>query len=370
MRESHEAAGAVFGDIHGMSVPRHYGNPAGEYQAAVTGIAVADRSHRTRLYISGKAPAQMLQGLLSGRIPVSPLTEDSIERVRWEYSLVLTPKGRIISDLRATRLGGTTEAFLLDVPAAGAPALGEHLKRSLPPRLASTDDRSRVSGMLTVMGPESAGFLSREALGLRVEEVDLVSLEEGEGVRVPDGDDLGVIVVRNAEVATPAFDVVADSSTVSALWRRLVETGASPAGHGVFQTLRVEAGRPAFGIDLDEKTIPFEAGLVDRAVDHEKGCYTGQEVIVRIRDRGHVNRHLRGLVIGEGVSLRLGAELFDVEGGKPVGVITSVAQSPRASGTLALGYVRREVDVPGSVRLNAPDGFTVEVRELGEGWAF
>jgi folate-binding protein YgfZ len=126
------------------------------------------------------------------------------------------------------------------------------------------------------------------------------------------------------------------------LWEALVAGGVAHAGLGVWSTLRVEAGRPTFGTDMDEDTIPIEAGIADRAIDHKKGCYTGQEVIVRIRDRGHVNRHLRQLDLGDGPTPAAGVELLSADGsGKVVGRITSAVQSPRRGGVIALAYVAR-----------------------------
>jgi folate-binding protein YgfZ len=93
---------------------------------------------------------------------------------------------------------------------------------------------------------------------------------------------------------------------------------------------------------MDEDTLPPEAGIEDRAIDHEKGCYTGQEVIVRIRDRGHVNRHLTRLELGDVPTPAAGTELRSADGsGKPVGRITSAVQSPKLGGVLALAYVAR-----------------------------
>ena len=141
-----------------------------------------------------------------------------------------------------------------------------------------------------------------------------------------------------------AWTLLGAVESVRAVWSALVEDGVTPAGLGVWSTLRVEAGRPAFGTDMDQDTLPPEAGIVDRAIDHTKGCYTGQEVIVRIRDRGHVNRHLRVLDLGDIPAPARGAELLAADGsGKSVGHLTSVVQSPRFDGVLAMGYVRRGV---------------------------
>jgi len=143
-----------------------------------------------------------------------------------------------------------------------------------------------------------------------------------------------------------AFSVIGPTGVVAALWSTLVTGGAKPAGLGVWSTLRVEAGRPAFGSDMDEETIPVEAGIHDRAIDYQKGCYTGQEVIVRIRDRGRVNRHLRLLKLGDVPAPPHGTELHtaDDEAAKAVGWITSAVESPKFGGVVALAYVRRGVD--------------------------
>jgi len=141
-----------------------------------------------------------------------------------------------------------------------------------------------------------------------------------------------------------AYTVHGAAAAVAALWRSLVGAGAKPAGLGVWSTLRVEAGRPVFGTDMDQDTIPVEAGIHDRAIDQTKGCYTGQEVIVRIRDRGHVNRTLRQLMLGDAPAPRRGAGLFVEGSDKPVGHVTSAVQSPKFGQTVALGYVKRGVE--------------------------
>jgi tRNA-modifying protein YgfZ len=368
MRDLLEASGAVFGIVGDSEVPRHFGEPAVEYEAAVERLAVTDRSHRVRLEIGGRAPGRMLHGIVTGRMPDEPLPTDGPYAVRAEYSAVLTPKGGFVTDLRLLRLSGD-EAYLLDVPLAGASALVAHLGKFLPPRLASTGDVSSETGMLTVVGPEAAGILVREAMGLRADPEQLEAFEEGDGLRLDDGSALGINVIRTGEIDAPGFDVLADRPTVRALWSRMIEVGARPIGLGVWETLRVEAGRPAFGVDMDEKTLPHEAGIVDRAVDHSKGCYTGQEVIVRIRDRGHVNRELKGIVLGEGPAPPGGAELYEPGSERAVGRVRTVVDSPRSEGAIALAYIRREVAVPGVLRVGTPDGPEATVSELSPGWS-
>ena len=321
----------------------HAGRHADEYGAATRALAIFDRSDRTRLAVRGRAPGQMLKGILSGLMPPAPSTlDEGVWGGRSTYHAVLTPKGKMISDLWATLLGDEAEAgYLLDVPLAGRAGLLQSFSKLLPPRFATVEDASERTGMISAVGPDAARALSSLALGLRVEATELSALVEGEwrSVGPPEG---SLIVQRIAEVWPDAYSVTGPSAAVDALRESLIQAGARPSGHAVWSTLRVEAGRPAFGTDMDEGTIPTEAGIEDRAIDHKKGCYTGQEVIVRIRDRGHVNRKLKRLELGDVPAPPSGTELHAADGSdKVVGAITSAVQSPKHGGVLALAYVAR-----------------------------
>lgn len=338
------------------------------YQAALQGLAIAPRPDRRRVRVTGRDPAGMMQGVLTNRVPEpAPPTAGGSARGEGRYAAVLTPKGRMVADVRVIRGPREADGLLLDVPAGALAGLLAHLGRYLPPRFARALDASAALGELTVIGPRAAEWLARNALGLRAEPGDLETLREHGWVWVEAGGD-GVLVVRSGEFGAPAFDVLADAPTLDALARLAAGAGAAALSRADLEALRVEAGRPAWGAELDTETLPPEAGIDGRAIDHAKGCYTGQEVIVRIRDRGHVNRHLRGLRLGDVPLPEPGTELW-VEGrDRPVGGVTSVAASPRAGMGLALAYVRREVEPPATARLGRADGPAVEVVALGEEW--
>jgi folate-binding protein YgfZ len=340
-------AGGVVAEHHDRGLVRHFGDPSREYQAATKAAAVIDRSYRTRLTVSGRAPRQMLNGVLTGRMPTPPTrqTEGGVYSGVATYHAVLTPKGKMVTDLWVL-LPGAEESpgFLLDVPAAGRVGLLEHLGKYLPPRFARITDVSAKTVMITVVGPDSPAALSRLALGLRVEPAALTGAAEGTWWRAGEAD-AALTVVRTMDVWPDAFSVLGPEGAIVALWKALVAEGVERAGLGVWSTLRVEAGRPLFGVDMDADTIPVEAGIDQRAIDHQKGCYTGQEVIVRIRDRGHVNRYLRRLELGDVPTPTRGAELYSVDDpDKVVGEVTSAVESPRYGGALALAYVRRGVE--------------------------
>jgi folate-binding protein YgfZ len=153
------------------------------------------------------------------------------------------------------------------------------------------------------------------------------------------------------------------------LRERLGALDAALGSIELFEILRVERGRPAFGRELDEETLPPEAGITDRAIDHGKGCYTGQEVIVRIRDRGKVNRLLCGVLLGSADPPPMGTPLIDTNRGIPVGETRSAVLSPRFGQTIALAYLRSDVQPGTHLRLGATDGPEASARALEQkGW--
>ncbi len=356
LRAEEEALGAVFAEVAGRRVPRHFGDSAAEYRAVREAAGMADRADRAQIRLWGRDPVKMVQGLLTNDLAGAPPG-------RGVYAAMLTPKGRTIAELRAFRLerpGGTE--VLLDLPREALEGTREHLKKFVPPMFARWADVSGEVGVVGVYGPLSRERVAR-ALGLEVP-----PLEEDAFVEAPYDDAPVVIAGTRYAGGEEGFDLIAPTAVLPGLWRALLETGARPVGLGTLETLRVEAGIPRYGADLTEEVIPTEAfeavGMMPRAVSFTKGCYTGQEVIVRIAHRGHVNRHLRGLRLGGLPAPAAGTRLFHPETGKEVGRITSVAFSPLLGETVALGYVRRELGPGDVVRVADPEGESATVAAL------
>lgn len=379
LHDAHDADGAVFGEWSGWRIPRHHGDPRGEYAAAAGAGAVIDRSYRARFRVGGRAPLRVVQGLVSNDVERPP------ERLREGvvggdgiYAGLLTPKGKMIADVRvAWRSPDPDAGLLVDVPAPGAPGARAHFSKYVPPRFAEIDDVTEGTGMLAVVGPDAPGLVAAAVAGLpAAADVDAPDADELAGLGEdayrwigPAGSGGRVLVIATGEVGVPALEVVADAATVRRLREGLRGAGAAPLGHGAWETLRVEAGRPRFGVEMDDDTLLPEAGIEERAVSYDAGCYTGQEVVVRIRDRGHVNWRLRGVLVPEGPAPDAGEELF-VEGrDRAAGRITGAVESPRYGAVAALASVRREVEPPAPARLGGPDGRPVQVVELsGPGW--
>ncbi len=351
-----EESGVSFARIGGVDLIQNFGDPGSEYVAAVEGVAVRYRGHRAQWRFSGRQPVEMLSGVVSGRMPepLSELTPGVVGGLA-TYHTVLTPKGKILADLRLWREDGDEGTTLrADVSHAAAPVLADHLSRTLPPRLCRLEDRSDEIGMISLCGPDAARLVSATLLGLRIEAEELHGLPEG-GIRVldPPGGDR-VLLLRGGDLPVPSFDLVAERPVLRSAWRRITEAGGVRVGRDTWETLRVEAGRPSYAQELAD-VIPVEAGIENRAIDHTKGCYTGQEVIVRIRDRGRVNRHLRRLRLDVEAPLpEPGTELYR-ESERSMGAVTTAVDSPR-EGKLALAYVRREVEPGQTVTVGSPEG--------------
>lgn len=288
-------------------------------------------------------------------------------------SAVLTPKGKMVASLRV--VGGIgvpiqegEEGFLLLVPQAALEGLAQHFQRYLPPRMARVVPLQLDLGVLSLAGEDVPGRVAEFGLFLpEMDGAELPGMAPAWGGTHPR---LGnVVAVSSHRLSLPGWDVLVHKESLLALQTLLEQAGVEAAPAGLDEVLRVERGSPEYGMELDSDTIPVEAGMQHRAIDHTKGCYTGQEVIVRIRDRGRVNRHLRGLLLGTESSPSAGTLLFKSEGTGPVGVTATAVESAAMGGTIALGYVRREVVPPAVVHLGSPEGPPVQVREItDEGW--
>jgi folate-binding protein YgfZ len=340
-----ERAGAAFGEVAGRPVARHYGDGAAEYRAVRESAGVAVRDDRARFRLWGKDPARMMHGLITNELLKA-------EPGRGVYAAMLTAKGRMIADVRVFRRADGE--VLVSVAREALEGTREHLKKMVPPLFARWADATDDVAEIGVYGPGARDVLST-VLGMEVP-----ALAEDAFVEPEYGGGRLLVVATREAGGEEGFDVFFPADRAAELWTALRAADVRPVGFGALETLRVEAGRPRYGRELTEETIPTEAyeasGLMPRAISFHKGCYTGQEVIVRIAHRGHVNRHLRGLLLGDAPAPPARAPLVNPETGREVGWTTSAAFSPWLGQTVAMGYVRREVEPGGEVRVGGADG--------------
>jgi folate-binding protein YgfZ len=344
----HDGTAVRWNDGDGPRLPRSYGDAAAEYRAARESAVVVDRCDRALLRCYGRDPFRILQGILSNDVALA-----SAERA--VYATLLTPKGRMLADVRVFR---RADDFLIELAAAALPAVAESFRRTVPPLFARWEDVSADWHAIGVYGPEARVRLAA-LLGAPVPPADI----EDAAAVVPVRDQAGIVVCSRI-TGGPGYDVIAPTHAAEGLWRELVTAGVRPMGHAPLDVLRIEAGVPCWGAELSPETIPLEAGLQARAISTGKGCYTGQEVIIRILHRGHVNWLLRGVLLGDAAGASRGTPLLQSDTGKQAGRITSSAWSPRMDQQVALAYVRREVEPGNDLRLATSEGPAARVVAL------
>lgn len=347
VRAAQVASGASFASIAGAEVARHYGDGGAEYAAVRDAAGIAVRSDLAVLRMAGRDPVRMLHGLVTNDIT-------AVTPEQGAYATMLTPKGRAIAEMRVLRRAGDAAELVLLIPREALDGAAAHFRKFVPPMFARWSDASNEFGVIGVYGPAA-----RELIGLGVG--GSLPADREEAASEPDlGDSRWLVAFSREMGGEPGFDLIAPIEELPALWERLVVAGkplgARPVGFGALETLRIEAGRPRYGAEITEETIPTEAfeaiGWMPRAISFTKGCYTGQEVIVRIAHRGHVNRLLRGLLLGDSPTPAARDPLVNPENGKTVGWITSAAVSPRLEQTIAICYLRRELSAGQQVRLH------------------
>jgi tRNA-modifying protein YgfZ len=303
---------------------------AGEYATLTQRCGLVDRSERGKLALTGSEAREFLHGQVSNDI-------EALEPGQGCYAAFLTPKGKMLGDLRVLHLG---DELFLDTERVSLQALFNMIRNYKLGRDVELHKRTVERGLLSLLGPGA-----REAAGAQ----DLGAAEHDNAAG-----EVGGVPVRL--VATAAgVDLICDAERTDELKAALNVPEVSEAAAEV---VRVEAGRPRYGLDLDDSVIPQEAGLNERAVSFTKGCYVGQETVARLFYRGKPNRHLRGLRLSEpaatGDALRLGE--------REVGRLGSSVVSP-VHGPIALAIVRREAS-PGDTLAVGDSGVTATLVEL------
>ena len=330
LNDYHLSLGARIGEVRGSSAVRDYGDPGREHDALRTGAGVLDLGFRGRLCLTGADRVRFLHGQVTNDI-------QSLRAGRGCYAALVTSKGKMESDLSVYCLAGE---LLLDFE----PGLSEFIARRLERYIVADDvqvvDVAPLYGLLSVQGPRSESVLQSLRLG------GALPARAFEFVQPPASAFGELYVMIRARLGSVGFDLFVPAENLAATAASLVEAvksaGGCPCGWDAFETVRVEAGIPRFGQDMDETNIPLECGIEAIAVSYSKGCYIGQEVLNRIHSIGHVTRELRGLRFSpEPPELPArGQKLYQSE--REAGYVTSAVHSPALGCVVALGYVRRE----------------------------
>ncbi len=336
LHSTHQRLGACFDLVGDWEMPLHYGDPIAEHHAIRTTVGIADVSHRGKLHVTGEDRVTWLQSIISNDL--LPLRVGD-----WLYSSFMSHKGKILSCFRVYRL---EESLLVeDVGEQGTVTYDAFRKFLLYGTKAKIKNCGDTWGILLVSGPQ-APLLIRESLG-----EDVTDLPPGSFL-IHDLQGQSALIANTQETGECDREILMPNEAMDSTWNRLWEAGKAlglrAIGTQARESLRIEAGIPKLGPDLNERIVPPEANLEGKAFSLSKGCYPGQEVVARMDTYGTVKRRLVGLVIDsseEAVPLPEAKVFSDA---REVGWVSSAIRSPSLNRTIAFAFPLRDFTAPGT----------------------
>jgi folate-binding protein YgfZ len=291
------------------------------------GAGLIDLSARGRILISGSEAVMFLNGLVTNDMK-------TLEPNTWMPAVFPNVQGRLLA---AVRIIHRDDGFLIDTESPSHDTVIKLLERFTLAGDFRLADLTPDTAQLSIQGAQAPGIMAA-VFGETLANLgrDAVAGVEWQGKQIT--------VIRATHTAEDGFDLFAGAADVETLRDAFIKAGAQPVGDDTVETLRIEAGIARYGIDMDETSVVTETNL-DDAVSFTKGCYIGQEIIARIKYRGHVAKKIAGLIFEGEVSLESGAKIFSVDD-KEIGRVTSAGFSPRLNRTIALGYVKYDYLAP------------------------
>ncbi len=345
LADFHLSQNATLGEYHGAIVPARFTNPREEHLAARNAAGLFDFSFRAKFAMKGRDRVRFLHRIVSNDVK-------SLAAGQGVYATLLNAQGQILADLR---IYAASDHLLVDTDADLRAKAIEILRRYI------IGDQVEVEPLdlyaLAVEGPRAPGLVEKTL------HIDLPPLKEFEHFATNYAG-FPIRVVRMSNCGEQGYEIWVGAKGMMGLWGAACGQAPTyemlPCGTEALESLRIEAGIPRYGAELNEDTLPLEANLLN-ALSFNKGCYVGQEIVERARSRGHVNWKLAGLQVEAGDPPACGEKLIFEE--KEVGEITSSCLSPTFLKPLAMGYVRREQAQQGT-RLKTASGSGAEVRDL------
>lgn len=342
----HRSAGATIGEYFGTLLPSRFGEFAPEYRALRETVGLVDTNYRAFFSFGGPDRQRYVNALLTSNVR-------DLKPGQGTVGLLLNPQGHILAEVETYALASS---ILASSPAMIRERTFSTFEKFIIMDDVTVEDVTDSTGTLDLVGPRTAALL--EGFGvIAFGEMPSFSHEEMLVGQIP------CRVVRRELAGNPAATLIVGRGHLAALWGELAERvriqDGAPAGLEAVNSIRLECGIPWFGHDYDDKQIPHEAGLEHSHISYEKGCYTGQEIVERVRSRGHVNRRLTELRFSGVGAPAPGTKLLF--GQNEAGSVTSSAFSPTLGQVIGLGYLRREHSAIGT-RLDA-SGMAAEVIE-------
>jgi folate-binding protein YgfZ len=349
--ELERAAKATFAEYHDCTLPELFSTFEDEYRAARQSLAIFDTNWHAIIELSGPDRLRYLNAIVSNDVK-------NLKEGDGRLALLLNPQGRILAELEIYAL---SDRLVTLSHASLRARTVETLDKYIIMDDVTLDDVSDKMGSFAIEGPQAArdidhaynlGIADMPELAIRAVHIDSIPCE----------------IIRRSRFGprdkSPGVEILASRKLLPELWENLSKLvtarGGAPIGTKTFEALRLESGIPFYPADFNDTVIPHEARVEDTHINFSKGCYTGQEIVERVRSRGQVNRVRVKLKFSTPDPPAFGTRLR--ADGREVGLVTSAAYSPRDKTAIGMGYSRREHDAPGTV-LDVDDGSTAEVIE-------
>jgi folate-binding protein YgfZ len=353
LRQLHEQAEAEFQAYGDLEIVCTFGEPQAEYAAIRKGCALIDLPQRGILQVVGNDRIDFLNRFLTnelvGKDSKTPLAAGS-----GVYAYLLNNKGRIVADMNVLERGDRT---LLETDSRNIPMLLEVLEKHLFSEKVKFESLLERNHQIALHGPKAADILRQIApdwaelplLGSAAVKIDAVE----------------ALIWRDDPCGVPGYYIIVPTDAAKKLWLGILsvfsegEAGkrpVRPAGWAVFNTTRIEAGRPMFGIDFDDSVLPAETGQLRRAVSFTKGCYLGQEIVARMHARGQIVRQIVGIKMREDALPLGGAPMMDDQHNQVGGITSSTLSPVLSNAAIGLGMVKTAFAVPGTTLRIAAEG--------------
>jgi aminomethyltransferase len=347
--ELERAAKATFAEYHGIELPEHFSDLASEHRAARETLAIFDTNWHAIIELTGPDRARYLNAIVSNDVKNLAAGEGRL-------ALLLNPQGRILAELEIYALAD--RLITLSHCSLRARTV-ETLDKYIIMDDVTLSDASEKMGSFAIEGPQAARTLDH-AYNLGIADMPAFAIRS---VHI---DSMPCEIIRRSRFGThdasPGLEILASRKLLPDLWANLsmlvASRGGAPIGTQTFEALRLESGIPFYPADFNDTVIPHEAHVEDTHINFAKGCYTGQEIVERVRSRGQVNRIRVKLKFSGAEPPAPGTRLR--ADGREVGLVTSAAYSPRDKSAIGMGYSRREHDAPGTV-LEVDDGTSAEI---------
>lgn len=331
--ELHKSSGATMGEYFGTTLPSHFGDFSAEYDALRESVGLLDTNFRAFFSFTGPDRQRYLNAILTSNVRDQKPGQGAV-------GLLLSPQGHILAEMETL---DCADRILASCHAAVKEPTFATLDKFIIMDDVTLEDVTASTGTLDLAGPNTAALLAESGATI-FPDAPLLAHEEITVGEIP------CRVVRRELGGFPAATLIASREDLPALWSELSERvnnhGGAPVGLEALNSLRLECGIAWFGSDFGDQQIPHEAGLENSHISYEKGCYTGQEIVERVRSRGHVNRRLAEMRFGPEGAPAQGAKLL--AGSAEVGYVTSTAFSPWLGTTIGFGYLRREQSAVGT----------------------